>query len=320
LIKKILYYWNNFASLPIVAQLIEWAKNTTFPGFDGIPFYDSLVFVYHESMKDDIMMRSRAISFSFFIALFPAIIFLLTLLPYLPFTEQYIATWQNSITGLLPMQVEKYIFNLMNTLGNEFHYSSQIISLILMLYFSSNGVSSILISFYKTYKSTFRQRNYFQHKIMSLQITILLFLFMVTSTSLVIAGNLWFEKLLNYLHFDIFSKILVYLIKWIIVTMVIYFIIALLYRFGPAMKKRIKFISPGAGVATFLAIISSIGFSYYVNNFNSYNQIYGSLGAIIVTMIWIQLNSLALIVGYELNASIAVIRDLDKEKKKIKKA
>jgi len=78
------------------------------------------------------------------------------------------------------------------------------------------------------------------------------------------------------------------------------------------MKKRMKFISPGAGVATFLAIISSIGFSYYVNNFNSYNQIYGSLGAIIVTMIWIQLNSLALIVGYELNASIAVNRDLDK--------
>jgi membrane protein len=312
LIKKILYFWNNLANLPIVARLIEWAKNTTFPGFDGVPFYNSLVFVYHESMKDDLLMRSRAISFSFFIALFPAIIFLLTLLPYLPFTEHYIETWQHSITGLLPMQVENYIFNLMNTLGKEVHYSSQIISLILMLYFSSNGVSSILISFHKTYKSTFKQRNYFQHKFMSLQITFLLFLFMVTSTSLVIAGNLWFEKLLNSLHFDIFSKILVYFIKWMIVTMVIYFIIALLYKFGPAMRKRINFISPGAGVATFLAIISSIGFSYYVNNFNNYNQIYGSLGAIIVTMIWIQLNSLALIVGYELNASIAVNRDLDK--------
>ncbi len=84
----------------------------------------------------------------------------------------------------------------------------------------------------------------------------------------------------------------------------------MLYRFGPSMKKKIKYISPGAGVATFLAIVSSVGFSYYVNNFGSYNEVYGSLGAIIITMIWIQINSMALIVGYELNASIAVNRDL----------
>ena len=84
----------------------------------------------------------------------------------------------------------------------------------------------------------------------------------------------------------------------------------MLYRYGPAMKKKIKFMSPGAGVATFLAIVSSVGFSYYVNNFSRYNEIYGSLGAIIITMIWIEINSMALIVGYELNASIAVNRDL----------
>jgi membrane protein len=312
LIEKIKYYWNNFSRLPLISRLILWAKNTTFPGFDGVPVYNSLVFVYDESMKDDIMMRSRAISFSFFIALIPAIIFLLTLLPFLPFTDFYIDTWKNSLTGLLPLQVENYIFNLMDTLGKKTHYSSQVISLILMLYFSSNGVSSILLSFHKTYKSTYRQRNYFQHKLMSLQITFLLFLFMVVSSSFVIVGNLWLEKLLDYLSFDFVSRFLIYIIKWLAVTMVIYIIVALLYKFGPAMKKRMKFISPGAGVATFLAIISSLGFSYYVNNFNSYNQIYGSLGAIIVTMIWIQLNSLALIVGYELNASIAVNRDLDK--------
>ena len=263
-------------------------------------------------MKDDIMMRSRAISFSFFIALIPAIIFLLTLLPYLPLTEYYIDTWKSSITGLLPLQVEHYIFDLMDTLGKKTHFSSQIISLILMLYFSSNGVSSILLSFYKTYKSTYRQRNYFQHKLMSLQITFLLFMFMVVSSAFVIVGNLWLEKLLDYLNFDFISRLMINVIKWLAVTIVIYIIVAMLFKFGPAMKKRMKFITPGAGVATFLAIVSSLGFSYYVNNFNNYNEIYGSLGAIIVTMIWIQLNSLALVVGYELNASIAVNRDLEK--------
>ena len=312
MIEKIRNYIENFHKIPVVAKLIYWAKKTTLPGFDRVPLYDSLKFVYEESMKDDIMMRSRAISFSFFIALFPAIIFLMTLLPYLPLTDYYIETWKHSITGLLPMQAESYIFNLMDELGNEQHYSSQIIAIILTLYFSSNGVSSILISFYKSYKSTYIQRNYFQHKLMSLQITFLIFMFMLVSSGVIIVGNLWFGELLNYLHLDYFSKILITVLKWLIVIAITYFIIALLYRFGPAMKERIKFISPGAGVATFLAIVSSMGFAYYVNEFNNYNRIYGSLGALIITMIWIQLNSLALIVGYELNASIAVNRDLEK--------
>jgi membrane protein len=295
-----------------VEQLINWAKKTTIPGFDGVPVYDSLLFVYNESMNDDIMMRSRAISFSFFIALIPGIIFIITLLPFLPFTDNYIDTWQQSMEGILPIQAEAYIFDMMNNIGKEVHFGSQLISLFLMLYFSSNGVSSILLSFHKSYKKTYKERNYLQHKLISLEITFLLFLFMLVSTGLVVAGNLWLEKIMVYVKLDFVTKFIINFIRFIIVSMVIYTIVALLYKFGPAMKKRIKFISPGAGVATFLAIASSMGFAYYVNSFNSYNKIFGSLGALIVTMAWIQLNSLALIVGYELNASIAVNRDLDK--------
>ena len=295
-----------------IEKLISWAKKTTIPGFDGVPVYDSLLFVYNESMNDDIMMRSRAISFSFFIALIPGIIFVMTLLPFLPLTENYIDTWQQSMEGILPVQAETYIFDMMNNIGKEIHVGSQLISLILMLYFSSNGVSSILLSFHKSYKKTYKERNYLQHKLISLQITFLLFLFMMVSTAFVIVGNLWIEKVIVYIRLDFGSKFILDFIRFVIVSMVIYSIVAVLYKFGPAMKKRIRFFSPGAGVATFLAIASSMGFAYYVNSFNSYNKIYGSLGAIIVTMAWIQLNSLALIVGYELNASIAVNRDLDK--------
>ncbi|MEZ4906156.1 MAG: hypothetical protein R2771_00530 [Saprospiraceae bacterium] len=107
MIEKVKYYFENFNKIPTVAKVIYWAKKTTLPGFDGVPLYDSLVFVYNETMKDDIMMRSRAISFSFFIALFPAIIFLMTLLPYLPFTDYYLETWKLSLSGLLPIQAEK---------------------------------------------------------------------------------------------------------------------------------------------------------------------------------------------------------------------
>lgn len=306
MVNKIKYYFQNFHKTKEISALLRWAKKSILPGFSGVSLYDSLEFVYFESLKDDILMRSRAISFSFFIALFPAIIFLLTLIPYLPFTDFYITTWKNSLEGILPHQVEKYIFDLMDELGKGQHYSSQIIAVILTLYFSSNGVSSILVSFHKSYKATYKERNYFQHKLKSLQITFLILMFLVISTGFIIAGNLWIEKLLNYFNVDNFSKIIIYVIKWFFVICITYTIIALLYRFGPALKVKIGFFSPGAGVATLLAIVSSLGFAYYVNEFNNYNRIYGSLGAIIITMIWIQLNSMALIVGYELNASIAV--------------
>ena len=291
-------------------SLVNWAKNTTLPGFDGVPLYDALVFVYHEAMKDDIMMRAKAMAFSFFLALFPGIIFILTLLPYFPYTGEYIEIWKSSLQGLLPVQAEQYIFGIMDSLGKESHVSSQLLSLFLLLYFTSNGVSAMLISFSKSYKSTYKRRNYLQHKLRALQITFLLFLLVIFSTGLVILGNIWLEYVFDKLELSQFYRVTINILRWVLVVVIVYTIISLVYRYGPAMKRKIKFISPGAGIATFLALGSSIAFSYYVNNFSKYNEIYGSLGAIIITMIWMEINSMAIIVGYELNASIAVNRDM----------
>ncbi len=302
--------WIKFLELPVVKNIIDWSKQTILPGFDGVPIYSSVVFVYDEAMKDDILTRAKAMSFSFFLALFPGIIFLLTLFPYFPFTAQYVDTWKSSMSGFLPIQAEEYIFGLMDSLGKKTRVGSQILSLVLMLYFTSNGVSSMLVGFSKSYKLTYRTRNYFEHKFRALQITFLLFLLLFFSTGLVIVGNLWLETIFDNLNLSGFYRISIEFLRWIIVTSIIYSIISMLYRYGPAMKKKIRFMSPGAGIATFLGVSSSLGFSYYVNNFSSYNEIYGSIGAIIITMIWIQINSLALIIGYELNASIAVNRDL----------
>jgi len=302
--------WYEFLELPKIKNGIDWAKNTTLPGFDGVPLYHALTFVYKEALKDDIMMRAKAMSFSFFLAIFPGIIFLLTLIPYLPFTEYYVETWKSSLSDLLPIQAEQYIFGIMDSLSQKIRVSSQIISVFLMLYFTSNGVSSMLASFSKSYRKTYKPRNYFQHKLRALEITFLLFLLLILSTGLVILGNTWLEVLFNKLNLSNFYIVTIETLRWIVVIALFYSIISMLYRYGPSMKTKIKFMSPGAGVATFLAIASSVGFSYYVNNFSRYNEIYGSLGAIIITMIWIEINSMALIVGYELNASIAVNRDL----------
>lgn len=297
---------------PFVRGISNWAKSSTLPGFDGVSVYDSIYFVYLESKKDDITVRAKAMAHSFFLALFPAIIFLLTLIPYLPFTLDYVEFWKSSLTGLLPSQAENYLFQIMDSLSKHIRVGSQFLSLILMLYFTSNGISTLLSGFSKSYEETFKRRNFFQHRLVAVEITFLLVTVLILSTSLVILGNIFLNLLFDQLQLGQLARITLDILRWIVVVVLLYFTISILFRYGPAMKKKIKFLSPGAGIATFLSMLSSVGFSYFVNNFGRYNEIYGSLGAIIILMIWMEFNSLAILAGYELNAAIAVNRDLKK--------
>jgi membrane protein len=114
----------------------------------------------------------------------------------------------------------------------------------------------------------------------------------------------------EYFHLDIETKVYINIFRWLVIVALFYFGIAFIYRYGVALKRKLPWLTPGATLATILSIISSLLFSFYVNAFNTYNQIYGSIGTIIVLMLWIQINCMVLMVGFELNASIAVNRDL----------
>lgn len=303
----------------LISHVIEWAKSKTLPGFDGVAVYDALEFVYRESLKDDITVRSKAMAQSFFLALFPALIFLLTLLPYLPITLDYIAFWKDSMQGILPLEAEKFIFGILDNLSSKNQYGSQALSIILLLYFTSNGISTMMDSFAKSYQESYRIRNFFQQKFVAMQITLLMIILLIVSTTLIILGNLFLNRIFQVYEFGITTRNIIEILRWLVVIGLFYTTISLLFRFGPAMKRKMRFISPGAGVATLLTIISSLGFSYFVNTFGRYNEIYGSIGAIIIFMVWLEFNSLALLAGYELNAAIAVNRDqmnLVKNKKK----
>lgn len=310
--KHIQKWLDAFTEYKLVRSVSTWAKTSSLPGFDGVSVYEALYFVYLESKKDDIVVRAKAMAHSFFLALFPAIIFLLTLIPYLPFTLDYVDFWKSSLQGLLPSEAEAYLFHIMDSLSKKIRVGSQFLSLILMLYFTSNGIATLLSGFAKSYEETFKRRNFFQQRLVAIEITFLLIMLLLLSTSLVIMGNVLLNLLFTELEMGQLWRIAVDVLRWILVVVLLYFTISILFRYGPAMKKRIKFLSPGAGIATFLSLMSSVGFSYFVNNFGRYNEIYGSLGAIIILMIWMEFNSLAILAGYELNAAIAVKRDMKK--------
>ena len=132
---------------------------------------------------------------------------------------------------------------------------------------------------------------------------------LIVGVSLIVAGNYIISLLEQYeIIKGSFSKYSLQALNWIIILLLFFSIISTLYYYAPASTKKFKFISAGSSLATFLSIVSSSGFAFYVNNFNSYNKIYGSIGTLIVIMIWLYLNSMILLIGFELNASIKILK------------
>ncbi len=297
-----------------VKFLTEKSKRIILPGFEKIPLYDVVVFFVKEISIDRLNDRAAAVSFNFLLAIPPTFIFLFTLLPYVPLRGLEEAMYA-LIHDLTP---NKNTFEIVRGVIYDFLHTHRngLLSFAFLLgfFYSSNAVLGIMRSFDKIYPN-FRKRNMFQRRWVAIRITTLLILLVIISASLIIGQNAVFDYIFTWLGIqNIWLKFFVSLVRWLIIVLLFFSIISLIYTYGPATKKRWKFISAGATLATILFILTSLGFSYYVKNFSRYNQIYGSIGSIIVLMLWIYFNSLILLIGFELNASIETIKEIAKER------
>ncbi len=298
---------------PVTIGLVDWSKRRSLPGFFRVPVYDIVLFLYNESRRNAIQVRANSIAFSFMLALFPATIMLLTLLPFLPL-EGFVNTLELSLEELLPNSVSREIMKFIRDITETTRGGLLSLGFVLSLFFASNGIMALLQGFDKKYeKTTFLSRNFFMQRIVSFQLVLLLSSTLVASISLIIGGNILIEYLANHIKADFFTKMSFFFIRWLAVLLMYYGSISIIYRYGPALKTKFDFISPGATLATILCILSSWIFSLYVNEFGSYNQLYGSLGVLIAFMLWLKLNAFILLAGFELNAAIAVNRDIKKQ-------
>ena len=286
------------------AKLVHWAKGVSVPGFYGIPFYDVVVFFFRGILRGSVTTRASAIAFSFFLAIFPSIIFLFTLIPYIPvdnFQEQFFSMLKALIPSNAFAALESTLLEVI-TLKSGGLLSFGFFT---ALFFSTNGVNALIGAFNATYH-TIVTRNIWSQYITSLFLTIFLAFLVATATALVIFGQLAISYLdMHNIIKDELAIWLLILAKWVVVLILFFFCIAMLYYFAPAERKRFRFFSPGATLSTFLIIITSLGFSAYVNNFGQYNKLYGSIGSFMALMIWLYFNAIALLIGFELNASIS---------------
>ena len=298
------------SKLPILKQIINLSKKYSFPGFDGIPIYNILTFIWDEIQKDNIATRANSIAFSFFISIFPFIIFIFTLLPHLPFTIDYVQMISDSSENVLPANAHEFLMNIIYDVTSIKRKGLLSAGFFFAVFFSASGMLTLMTGFDKTYDTTFKVRNYFKKYGIAILLTIILGLLLLGSLVLIILGNPFFDLIANKNTLPISTEMIIKFLQWFVAFALLYIGVTIIYKYGPSMYRRANFINPGSLLATGLSIITSIGFSWFVDQFGKYNELYGSLGALIVILLWLQFNAFILVIGFELNASIAVNRDL----------
>ena len=308
--RKVLRWIHKINTLPIIGKLLAWSKRYSLPGFDGVPVYKVIHFIITEANKDNIINRANSVAYSIFLAIFPAIIFLFTLLPLFPFIQDYTLIFSDYLEGLVPADAHAYLMNIIYDITSKRREGLLSLGVFLALFFSSNGMLTLMSGFDKTYHITFHERNIFIKRLVALNLTIVLTVMLIISFFLVIAGDKLFYWFYDFAHLSEKSLFFLAVIKWFVAISLVYSGISIIYRYGPSMYKKIPFINIGSILATALFLLTSVAFSYFINNFGRYNEIYGSIGALIVILIWLQINAFIILVCFELNASVAVHKDL----------
>lgn len=295
-------------SIPIINSLINYAQKVSLPGFDKVPVYDVLVYFFKEMQKKSINIRASALAFNFFLALFPAIIFLFTLIPYIPIDHfiDDIFDYLKQLQTYLPGNIYELVYDTVKDTTERQHGGLLSFGFIATLYFATNGISTMMDDFDKTNES-FVQRSFLKKKIIAFLLTVAMAFMFVLSVIFIVGGEYFLQFIFDYLNINSkISSLGLTILRWMILILLFLNAIAMLYAFGPATKTRWAFFSPGTNLAATLCLLTSVGFAYYVDHFGQYNKIYGSLGAIIIIMVWMYLNAMIMIIGFELNAGIYV--------------
>jgi len=302
--------------LPVLQQIIALCKKFSFPGFQKVSIHDVVVFFFREVKKEKLNVRAGFIAFNSTLAIFPTIMFLLSIVPY-KLVLQMKKAILNNLSTLMPKDALGFVEDLIFGLELSSHSLwFTIFNAILLLYFASSSMIAVQNSFRKQYAG-FRKRSIFERRLLAVFFTLVILTLFIAATTISIGGPTLINKVAHLAGFSdtALRPILVVFNKLISIVLVL-ITFSFILKFVPPIKIKMAFFSPGAILATILSIITSIGFGWYVSNFASYNKLYGSIGALIVLMLFIYINALTLLVGFELNTSIEVNKNqivFDKE-------
>ena len=288
---------------PFIRFLLKLSKRIIIPGFDGLPLYDVAIFFIRGLIKRSITLRASAISFSMFMALFPTIIFFFTLIAYIP-VANFQQVLLDNIINVFPNNTYEMVRVTLEDIVQRQRGDLLSIGFFLAMAFSTNGIMSLMSAFNSTYHAI-ETRNIVWQYIISFFLVIVLAFMVIISVTLIIFGSQFLRFIVSHITENtVVIYNLLYVVKWLLIVLSLFLAISFIFFMAPAKKARFRFVSAGSTLSTFLFILTSIGFNFYINHFSQYNKLYGSIGTLLIVMLWIYVNALVLLIGFELNASI----------------
>lgn len=290
---------------PLYHKSVRVLRKIVLPGTQGVPLWYVIQFFITQLTNEVVTMRASAVAFNIFLALIPSLIFLFTLIPYFPINnlEQEV---MHFLSSYMPDKAFATIETTVRDILVKRRSGLLSFGFLFTVYFATNGIYSLLDAFNQDKARPFA-RKWLTALGLMLSITAVL----LVGVSLFITIQLSMNEIVKMQFFQSTPSYLVYQgLQLVIIFGMIYFAISILFRFGPSRTVlRPPLFSPGSIIATGLMLITGYGFAFYVNNFSQYNKFYGSLGALIILMIWLYINAIVLIVGFELNQSIMKARE-----------
>ncbi len=285
-----------------VRKLVIWLDQIILPGFQGVSLYESLRFFIREIVSQRFMTMAQSVSFSFLMSIPPFLLFLFTLIPYLPISSQSLIASIVKTVGLLT-QSQSFQTSVNDLLQDFFLHKKEVLlsfSVFLTLFFSSNGLLGLMNGFDRNFEG-FKKQDWLKNRMLAIALTIIFMLVMVVSFSLLIF-QAWLFDYFGLTEWHYIGKTL----QYIIIAAMLMLTISIIYRYGPSTYNRWPLITPGSILTSFLIILVTLAFFFSVNHIVNYNQIYGSVGTLIIFLVWLFSISQILLIGFELNVSIFV--------------
>ncbi|MBQ8649800.1 MAG: YihY/virulence factor BrkB family protein [Flavobacteriales bacterium] len=262
-------------------------------------------------LKGTLAARAESIAYSFFMAMFPGVIFIFSLIAYIPI-DGLQETLMELLEEALPPHTWETVASTVHDIVSIKRGGLLSVSFVGVIFFVTNGVNGLIANF-KTSYNQISMRPYINQYLVSLNLIFMLFVILVITLSLIIFSKVFWSHMTSLSFLGIEVTTIISIARYSLVFFAILLSVSLIFYYGPKTK-GLPFFSPGAILSTILILISSYAFAFYIETFSQYNRLYGSLGAILIFMFWLFINSFLLLVGFELNA--AIIKSINTIKKR----
>jgi len=301
----------NFAHRPLIHRAILALKRLVLPGFQKIPIWDVMKFFFESLVQGIFFQRAAAMTYYIFTALIPLFMALVALLSFLG------PQLQANLLEFIQVGVPEYLWPAISKIvdGLIRHQSGAVLylSLTLGIYLTFLSINSIVTTLNISYFNV-EQRSAIKQLPISFTMVVVFLTVIIISCCIFIGASLMVNYLTHFFHSTFFYEYAIAFTKWLMLFVLLYMFLAALFYFAPYNKRYFKFFSPGALFSTILLVLLLYVLNFYFSHFSSYNLIYGSIGALLLIMLWLYWSCMAILIGFDLNVSISIAQSQQKDK------